>query len=82
MSVRWHFHGWAWARRTTAVLFIVLLWLAGRGWFPWFSGSLTGTRLLDFVVFTDRKEDVVVGAGAGSLVSPGILWLEKEIVER
>lgn len=53
MNTRRRVHRWTWARRITAVLFAVLIVLAGQSWFPWFSGSLTGTRLLDVLVFTD-----------------------------
>ncbi len=50
---RRHFRTWTWARRLTALTFIVLLYLAGKPYFPWFNGSITGTRLLDTIAFTD-----------------------------
>lgn len=46
-------HRWAWARRSTAALFVLLLALGGFAWFPWFKGSTTSTRLLELIPLAD-----------------------------
>ncbi|GEM_PF-636952 len=47
------FHRWKWLRRSTAVLFLVLLVLGARDDFHWFRGSTTGTRLFEVIPLSD-----------------------------
>lgn len=44
---------WTWARRATALSFLVLLVLGARPWFPYFKGSTTATTLLEVIPICD-----------------------------
>lgn len=44
---------WVLWRRLSAVMFLALLILAQFDWFPWFSGTTTGTRILGVVPLID-----------------------------
>lgn len=48
-----HSRRWTWLHRATSVLFLTALVLGREAWFPWFKGSLTGTRLFGVIPFSD-----------------------------
>ena len=47
------FHPWTWARRTTALGFLALLFLGRYDFFPWFKGSTSATRAFGWIPFSD-----------------------------
>ncbi len=63
-SGKGRFRAWTWARRSTAILFLALLFCGTREWFVWFKGSTTATTLFDLVPFVDPLAAIEVMAAA------------------
>ncbi len=64
---------WKWARRATALTFIVLMVLGARPWFEWFRGSTTGSRLLEVIPLADPLAAIEVTLASRAL--HGTMWL-------
>ncbi len=61
------FARWKWLRRSTAILFLVLLLLGARNDFPWFRGSTTGTRAFEVIPLSDPLATLEVTLASRSL---------------
>lgn len=81
---RRRFRWWTWGHRSTAIGFLALLFLGGREWFPWFSGSTSAATLFGWIPVTDplaaleitlasRTFDGTVVLGAGILLLAALL---------
>lgn len=60
-------YAWTWARRTTALLFLALILLGSRDWFPWFKGTTTSTRLLGRLPLADPLAAIEVTLASRAL---------------
>lgn len=64
---------WTWARRITAVAFLLVLFLGRFEWFPWIKGSTSATRLFGILWLADPMAALEVTVATRQFYAPLLL---------